>query len=224
MLYPVRLKQTGDEITHVFLDAGNQGFVKMDKKLYRFYKLTDPRDNSIRYIGQTIRPLRIRLYEHYYKELEDNTATNPGQRIVWLRELKSIKLSPYIELIEELELSKEEAVIHEIQWIHYYWKLGHPLTNTTYNWKLLRNLIAAGDIEVFNINQWNGINEISHHLYKIHEWGFEWTIPFHRNCIRNILKLGIFSSELCTFTEDIIDNRDLYFQLSKEMNRVQKDS
>jgi hypothetical protein len=88
----------------------------------KIYTLIDSRDNTIRYIGKTIQSLNNRLSSHC--SLSDNDLTH---RANWIRELKTLKLKPIIELIEEVDENIWEE--REIYWIEYYSKL-YKLTNT----------------------------------------------------------------------------------------------
>jgi hypothetical protein len=58
------------------------------------YALIDPRDNSVRYIGATIKPLKVRLYGH----LKGPTAKRVK---AWIDDLAAAGLVPQIEAITE---------------------------------------------------------------------------------------------------------------------------
>lgn len=87
------------------------------------YTLTDPRDESIRYVGQTKRNLHRRLTEHL------THATNPAMR-VWIHGLALQGLVPRIDVIAEpkLEHIKEE----ETRQIQRHAEAGHKIFNAPY--------------------------------------------------------------------------------------------
>jgi hypothetical protein len=92
------------------------------------YIIKDPRNNSVRYVGQTIRKLKHRLIDHY----TDRSRKDQAKRD-WLFELKDLGLWPIIECIETVE--DQDALIREAYWIEYYGKfsallnmpIGRPL-------------------------------------------------------------------------------------------------
>lgn len=93
------------------------------------YKLIDPRDNSIFYIGQTYWALNARLNGH----LNEQT---PSKKKLKLQEIKQAGMKPIIEPIERLQLNwfeKEKcfAKIREREkyWIEWHREQGHKLLN-----------------------------------------------------------------------------------------------
>ena len=86
------------------------GAVKLDK----IYKLIDPRNNSIRYIGLTSKTLDARLSKH----LADAKTNKKTHKCNWIRSLISNDITPIIRLIEEC--SENESKEREIYWISYY--------------------------------------------------------------------------------------------------------
>lgn len=89
--------------------------------MYAIYRLKDPRDDSIFYIGQTIDVYK-RLIQHINCE-EDNYLKN--RRIY---ELKALNLMVIMEVIELVD-TREEALARENYWIAFYLDAGYPLTN-----------------------------------------------------------------------------------------------
>ena len=87
------------------------------------YKLIDPRDNSIFYIGKTKhKDVRARLNEHIYsrKRFRHKTATK-------IEKIISLGLRPTIETLFTVnEVGWEEK---EIKTIKAYIDSGHKLTN-----------------------------------------------------------------------------------------------
>ena len=62
------------------------------------YALVDPRDDQVRYVGQTRQP-KTRLIGH------SNPCSNKGDgpKQVWIRELLSHNLKPVMKILETLE-------------------------------------------------------------------------------------------------------------------------
>ena len=94
----------------------------MENIKYTIYKLIDPTDNRIRYVGLTFNDLKTRLKSHLYE---------PGKshKIYWINKLKKQGLKPIIESIEEDISSYEMACNREIYYIDYFNSIGCDLTN-----------------------------------------------------------------------------------------------
>lgn len=92
----------------------------------KIYKLIDPRDNSIKYIGQTVQKLSTRYKSHIYDSLILNEKY---KKCTWIRKLAKLNLLPIIELVEEID--KVDLNNRERYWIKYYKELGATLTNST---------------------------------------------------------------------------------------------
>jgi group I intron endonuclease len=94
----------------------------MDTIKYTIYKLIDPTDNRIRYIGLTFNDLKTRLKSH---------ISEPGSshKINWIKKIKKIGLKPIIESVEEDISTYETACEREIHFIDYFKSLGCDLTN-----------------------------------------------------------------------------------------------
>ena len=86
------------------------------------YALRDPRSLLIRYIGKSIRP-RERVSNH----LQDRSVT---YRTNWLRSLRTKKLRPLLEILEEVAQDCDWRE-RERWWIAEAKRLGWPLTNCT---------------------------------------------------------------------------------------------
>lgn len=93
--------------------------------MIKIYKLIDPRDNTIKYIGKTKQnDIKKRLNGHIRMSLK-NSSTKKEK---WICSLLSKGLSPIIEIVEEcFEYNWEEREIH---WINYYSEI-YNLTNST---------------------------------------------------------------------------------------------
>lgn len=92
---------------------------------WQIYSLTDPRDNTVRYVGFTTKPLQERLRRH----LAD-TAQRKWYVSNWLRQLKSLGLQPTISALEAGEGSDTWQAA-ESKWIAEFRRLGAHLTNAT---------------------------------------------------------------------------------------------
>jgi hypothetical protein len=78
------------------------------------YKLIDPRDNSVKYIGRTHKPLKKRLDGH----LADARRGSKSHRCKWIRKLLSKGLIPSIEALENVAWDKGSE--REQYWIAWY--------------------------------------------------------------------------------------------------------
>lgn len=94
---------------------------KMLGRIY-IYTLSDPRDNSIHYVGLSSNP-KQRWYQH-------NQCTDGSQeKINWIRELKQLHLKTRLTILEEIEGSIRDAWPREKHWIDVYTAQGQPITN-----------------------------------------------------------------------------------------------
>jgi hypothetical protein len=89
--------------------------------MVKIYALIDPNTNKIRYIGKTIKKLKIRLVGH----LKDNKYPN-NPKLKWLNGLKINNQRPIIRLIKRVK--DKDWIESEIYHINLYRKLGR-LTN-----------------------------------------------------------------------------------------------
>lgn len=90
------------------------------------YVLIDPRDNAVRYVGKTLRPLN-RLREHI------SSSKNPYMR-QWIAELRKEGLSPICKFIERTSVYWNER---ERFWIAHYLSQGANLLNMRHVEKLI---------------------------------------------------------------------------------------
>ena len=88
---------------------------------YKIYKLIDPIDERIRYVGMTINSLKQRLKSH-------RNEKSKSHKSAWVNSLKKNGLAPKIELIETVN-SYKLACEKETYWIDKLKKDGHNLTN-----------------------------------------------------------------------------------------------
>jgi hypothetical protein len=85
------------------------------------YVLIDPRNNSIKYLGKTIKSLNKRLSSH----MIDNSKSKKSS---WIKSLKSQNLKPIIQLVDVVENDWE---FWEEYWITNIKMLGIDLLNHT---------------------------------------------------------------------------------------------
>lgn len=85
------------------------------------YCLIDPRDSRIRYVGQTVRPLVVRLKGH----IRDGISR---PKVEWIKELLALGLRPIIIPIEMTAIN--DLNNRELYWINKLIQSGAKLTNT----------------------------------------------------------------------------------------------
>jgi group I intron endonuclease len=89
---------------------------------YKIYKLIDPRNNEVRYIGLTFNSLKLRLKSHRSEKSKSHKSN-------WIKLLLKNGYSPIIELIEGGISTYDIACEREIYWISKFKEDGHKLTN-----------------------------------------------------------------------------------------------
>ena len=110
------------------------------------YMLIDPRTDEIRYVGKSIRPYQ-RLQNHM------NEPPTHCHRSHWLSELRSLGLTPRLEVLETLcgEWPWQEA---ECAWIARLRNLGARLVNNTDGGDGVLNLSGEGKKRM--LSTWKG--------------------------------------------------------------------
>ena len=98
----------------------------MTDRLYRIYALVDPTDSSVRYVGQTVKPLSHRLNGHIYKSKMVQTHSAS-----WIKSLTDIGLKPSIIELESGIWNQETSDMKEVYWISLKKSEGCRLTNHT---------------------------------------------------------------------------------------------
>lgn len=90
-----------------------------DKRPVYIYALIDPRNETVRYIGQTCDPLS-RLSAH---------KSNKGnrQKMQWVQELRTQGYSPKMKILEKT--TRAEGRERELYWIYKHALEGAQLTN-----------------------------------------------------------------------------------------------
>jgi hypothetical protein len=95
------------------------------------YALIDPRDQKIRYIGKTEKPILARLAGHLA------TPTNPAMR-VWINALSLQGLTPRIESVTTVPVARLDA--EEKRQIEWHAAHGHRLLNAPHYHQHLADL------------------------------------------------------------------------------------
>jgi hypothetical protein len=100
--------------------------VVVTAKTVTLYQLSDPETGRIRYIGQTVRTLRERLYGHI--SCGRSTSHRSQTHVAcWVRSLERKGLEPVIAEIVRVPVANADRVEQIL--IAFYKGLGHPLTN-----------------------------------------------------------------------------------------------
>lgn len=90
---------------------------------YKIYYLSNPLTNEIRYVGQTIQPLKNRLKKHL-------TAKDKSHRVNWLKSLRTKGLEPNITLICETDNIQTSNELEQY-YINKFKNNGYNLVNMT---------------------------------------------------------------------------------------------
>lgn len=112
---------------------------------FKFYKMVDGRDNTIRYIGQTKKSLDTRLSAHLR-----GAFTKKTYKEKWIKDMAASGYSPDIVLLEEKLATGYSALNCEKRWIYYHRLQGHPLTNSTHNNPIILNLLNSTTTDILN--------------------------------------------------------------------------
>lgn len=136
------------------------------------YKLVDPLDNSIRYVGRTKNSLKHRLNQH----LSDYKSNHNKHKKYWIKNLLDLNLKPKIRLIKKLNCSWEESHVEEQKIIVKYFKKGYNLVNLqdkgcgSYGIRMenpsSRKAILQYDLEGNLVKAWESLTSAATH-YKI---------------------------------------------------------
>ena len=93
----------------------------MHKTTYWIYKLIDPTNEDVKYVGMSKTP-----FQRYGQHLQLDAGSSAKR--AWIQSLFDRYLMPRLELIEEVP-TKAEAIQREFYWIKYYLTQGARLTN-----------------------------------------------------------------------------------------------
>lgn len=94
----------------------------MSIKTTFIYVLNDPRTNQIRYVGKADDPLE--RWKKHCSQLKQKS-----HKVHWIRELKSLGLTPELEVLESVPYDQWEEI--EREYIRVFRMVGIQLTNTT---------------------------------------------------------------------------------------------
>jgi predicted GIY-YIG superfamily endonuclease len=89
--------------------------------MYVIYALSDPRDNMVRYIGQT-QDVYTRFSQHISCKGSDFV------RNAWITELRLQNKMVVMQTLQEVS-NQGDALEREAYWIKHFHMLGHPITN-----------------------------------------------------------------------------------------------
>lgn len=92
------------------------------KEKTKIYKLIDPRDESVMYVGKTTESMSSKLNTH-----RASAKNRIDKRSLWIKELQSQGLAPKYDIIEYVE--EEQWPEREEYWIKYYRKVNPKLCN-----------------------------------------------------------------------------------------------
>lgn len=99
--------------------------LKRDERQYQIYALIDPRDNAIRYVGKS-EDVSYRYYQHLHG------IGGGRQEREWIRELKILKLSPTLRILETIDRVPDAHKLvleRECYWIDNLTSTGCLLIN-----------------------------------------------------------------------------------------------
>lgn len=94
-------------------------------KVAYIYRLIDPNDDSVRYVGKA-ENIDVRYKRHL---AEAKSLIHKTHKNYWINKLLKNNQEPRLEVVEECELNVWEE--REIYWIKYHKELGCKLTNAT---------------------------------------------------------------------------------------------
>lgn len=116
------------------------------------YKMIDPIDGKVRYVGQTEDPQK-RLRHHWRDRTQPKNLRN--HKAHWIAKLwREHKAKPLMEILETIVAECVEDLEtklndRELFWINYYLESGHDLTNTShkfFNRVVNHHKITSGEI------------------------------------------------------------------------------
>ena len=106
-----------------------KGINAFNKRIHKIYSITDPRDAIVFYIGCTIRPIHLRMYEH----LMSLHCFNYVGKTKRFRELIESGRYPIIDVLYEVK-DKTSARIAEkyiTNYMNNYGHIHHELSNVS---------------------------------------------------------------------------------------------
>ncbi len=181
-------------------DAQGDDEMRDIDRLFRFYKLSDPLDGDIRYIGVTARSLDERIREHIR-----DTKGSRGQSLLyrrniftWIDELLLDDRTPSIIQLEELRTIENRALYREKQWIYHHARLGYQLLNVSH---------SGGYYYLLRLTEGTEDNLIEYKTFKCIEWVIKKLHYYHfsshdrrrylRTEIMSYMRRAGLSQEIC---------------------------
>tara|TARA_R110000868_G_scaffold328122_2_gene589042 strand:+ start:2439 stop:3227 length:789 start_codon:yes stop_codon:yes gene_type:complete len=92
---------------------------------HNIYVLIDPKTNEIRYVGQTVKQLSVRLNSHIYRA--KNSGNKTTHKNTWIKSLLKEELKPIIKLIDVVDENHWKEI--EKNYISSYKEKGCNLLN-----------------------------------------------------------------------------------------------
>lgn len=103
------------------------------------YKLVNPVDYTIFYVGRTQKKLSVRLSLHFTETVYDASVRTDAvnkRKLLVMRDIKSKGFRPIISPIETFPIYSwsdfHAACNREKYWMCFYSQIGHPITNRIY--------------------------------------------------------------------------------------------
>src|SRR5271166_6355629 len=95
---------------------------------FLLYCLYDPETGELRYVGQTVRNLKVRLQGHVGQARDDGKNNKRNHHSNWILSLLKKDLRPEIKLLQKLN-NQEDLDAAEIYWIKYFREIGCNINN-----------------------------------------------------------------------------------------------
>lgn len=105
------------------------------------YTLSDPRDNSVRYVGVT-----TDVINRYHHHMVTTVRGNP-EKEAWIQELRRLEMKPIMTVIETINHEDDASPRQrERYWIHFYQSQGAKLYNKNKRLEFMPPIIFANEI------------------------------------------------------------------------------
>lgn len=93
------------------------------------YGLTDPRDDRVRYVGQTVLHLEDRRYQHVFEAVQMAGARSfKSPKVLWIQELLRLDYVPEVVVLQQV-MHDEDHLVIEREWIAKLRATTPDLTN-----------------------------------------------------------------------------------------------
>lgn len=104
------------------------------------YAIVDPRDSSVRYIGQTTIQPAERLRQHCAAKKTENL-----EKWEWIHELRQVGLKPEIKVLEE-QIPIHDLYLRERHWVLVHVSRGTTLVNMATGAIMKRDLVGIENL------------------------------------------------------------------------------